>query len=1159
MNSHLRFGLIVSFVVILALLFSAVTPRVVFAEGEAPESPPLTEPPEEQQPAQDVSSAVQDLAEQNAVVVQDGQVLPMAAQSTLAVICEPDPWFFGSLCAGGKCAGASGYTTINLALADWAAKKGYGMIYLEGGNVYNENVVIDGSQPGMLTLKGLVIDASLNPTAPVINGQVNVYGLKSGFALQGITINANVGDVTNTAGAVYIHDNSGLIKLTDVKVTNSNVQGGGIAIDNFGAVELLRVEATDNGTYGAYIHNSIDPFGDNLATGTVKITNSSFNFNGNGGSGPFAGLEIYSGSSITLNGVSASANNGDGLDILGKTVTTIKNSVFSLNAVDPDTTDWGYGIYVYPENKSAFIIDNISASYNENDGLFLTSPGNITISKLQAVANGDTGLRIQAVDDNASVGVGGKNISLTDSILNSNGYTNVLVYANGSITLKNVNASYSAAGSGISLVNTAALTPLPVMASNITTVRNSGGYGLYILSNGNITVDSITSSLNDASGVYADNTYGTTGGITFLSTYGKNLVDQNSYIGMELFSKQSIKIVKLTSAYNLYEGIVIDMDGGIGNLSLNTVSVYANGGWGITADLLGSIVWNASGAAGNGRDPALNGGGAKFDNHLGVGKSIALSNVDFSENAGNDGLYIDSAGNVTLTNISAATNTGRGIYIDNRYGTGNVSILRTAPEDRNYVSFNQGIGLTIYTNRNVTLAKISVSYNTDLGAYINTCNGAPCVGTGTVTITGSNNAHSEFSYNEGLYGLQVVSAGAVKLAMVESSQNQFDGAYVTTNSTFTMNGLVNRFDYNGLDSTGSGSGLIVLAQGTIAVWNTQAKYNDGIGLDLSNNLTLGDVVINASSAGWENWFSFNNGSGVEVETAGNIILNKSTFSSNGLVAGNGASLVNSFATAPKSVTVTNSKFSNNNLVGMAYSGLYVDASGAIALNNIEASGNGLYGIQLDNRVGTDLAKPVTVSNSIFGGNIGDGVNILSDRAVAITSVRSTFSNTGVGIKIDNSTSTVASMVTFLGTNLFTYNSENGIEIKSAGIVSIANTTTAYNSWNGMQIETAGSVLLSNDRAERNGTDGVWIKSANNQITLSGVTSMLNGFLGDWNGLQIDSTTAKVTISNSNFVGNSAWGITADVVNPTSDVILNNTNTFGNDLGADFMEGNVYIY
>jgi len=1156
MNSHLRFGLFVSFVVILVLLFSAVTPSIVFAEGEAPESPPITEPPEEQQPTQDVPSAVQNLAEQNAVVVQDGQVLPMAAQSTLTVICEPDPWFFSSLCPGGKCIN---YTTINLALADWAAKKGYGMIFLEGGNVYTENVTIDGSQPGMLTLKGLVIDASLDPTAPVINGQVNVFGLKNGFTMQGITVNADFADATNTAGAVYLHNNIGLIKLTDVTVTNINNQGGGIAIDNVGAVELLRVAASNNGTYGVYIHNSTDPFGENLGTGAVKVTNSSFNFNGVGGNGPFAGLEIYSGNSITLNGVSASSNNGDGLDILGKTLATIKNSVFSLNTVDPDETDWGYGIYVYPQNQAALVIDNISASYNENDGLFLTTSGNITISKLQAVANGDTGLRIQAVDDNASIGVGGKNVSLTDSILNSNGYTNVLVYANGSITLKNVNASYSVAGSGISLVNTAALTPLPVMASNITTVRNQGGYGLYILSNGNITVDSITSTLNDVSGVYADNTFGTTGGITFLSTYGKNLVDQNSYIGLELFSKQSIKIIKLTSAYNLYDGVVIDMDGGIGNLSLNTVSVYANGGWGITASLLGSITWNGSGAAGNGRDAALNGGGAKFDNHQGAGKGITLMNVDFSENGGNDGLYIESAGSVTLTNISAATNIGRGVYIDNRYGVGNVSILRTALENRNYISFNQGTGLTIYTNRNVTLVKISASYNTDIGAYINTCNGSPCVGTGTVTITGSNNAHSEFSYNEGSYGLQIISAGAVKLAMVESSQNQFDGANVTTNSTFTMNGLINMFDFNGQDGTTGGNGLTVVATGNISVLNTQAKYNDGIGLLLSNELTLGDVIINATTAGWENWFSFNNGSGVDIKTAGNITLSKTSFISNGLVSGNGARLVNSYATVPKFVTVSNSKFNNNNLSGMTYSGLYVDASGAITLNNIEASSNGLYGIELDNRVGTDKAKPVMISNSIFGGNIGDGVYILSDRVVTINSIRSTFSNTGVGIKIDNSTSTVGSTVTFLGTNLFTYNSKNGIEIKSAGNVSIANSTTAYNSWNGIQIDTTGSVLLSNDRAERNGTDGVWIKAANSMITINNLTSMMNGFLGDWNGLQIDSTTAKVYISNSNFVGNSAWGITANVVNPNSDVVLYNTNTFGNDLGADFMEGNVYIY
>ena len=107
--------ILLSLLVVVSLFLAAVTPGVVYAEGDVPEIPPADSPVEPAAPEEDTGSVVEALAESGATIVEaSGASVPLASQAALDVICEPDPWFYCSVgCPGGK---SGFYPTINDAL-----------------------------------------------------------------------------------------------------------------------------------------------------------------------------------------------------------------------------------------------------------------------------------------------------------------------------------------------------------------------------------------------------------------------------------------------------------------------------------------------------------------------------------------------------------------------------------------------------------------------------------------------------------------------------------------------------------------------------------------------------------------------------------------------------------------------------------------------------------------------------------------------------------------------------------------------------------------------------------------------------------------------------------------------------------------------------------
>jgi hypothetical protein len=1144
MSKHAKWHGILPLAVLLALLLAAISPQIAFAEGDTPEIPPsdgsITEPPGEE----DVVDSVSSLSDANAIIVDgSGDAVPLASKSAMDVLCDPDPWFFCSACAGG----ISYNTTISGALSNWVALKGYGMIFVEGGYAVAENITINGSVAGFNTLTGIVRQIPIALNTPIIVGNLEVYNMAAGFTLSDLTIIA-----TYAGPVIWFHDNKGTIKLTDTLANNADTSGMGINIVHKGPVELLRVDSSDNYGMGANINNCNWSGSVCLATGAIKITNSSFNRNGNPTVSLSPGLLITSAGPITLDGVTALMNNGDGLDITFYGPATIKNSVFIQNTTDPVSTDWGYGIYTYNSSTGNLILQNVQLANNQNDGALIRTKGDVTLDGVNAYQNGDRGVTITADED--GTGPGAKTVIIKNSTFFLNGWTNLRVYATGAITATNIR-SYESVAYGIWLENTFASTPMPITVNGAYLNHNVYDGGTFY-SKGSITLNGIAAiNSTTGSGILASTDFpGGTGSITILSTLGTNNFSGNTYNGLVVSAKGNITLNGINADGNGLYGITLNGAGTASAITLRAVNARQNGEWGIYATTNGNIAWVGGDTGGNGTNASYTGGGAYLNNSSSlVARTITVKDVILNDNLRNDGLTIVPFGAVTITNISAYNNAANGVTIDNPLSAGAVSILRAASEDYNNISSNAAYGLYINTKGAVTINNLAAENNQGIGGNINNCqwNGSACVGSGAVTISGTGIMATRFNNNYGNYGLYIETGGVVRLSHVDAQGNYYNGGFISSQKTVTITGIANRFNGNGWNAATTGNGILIFANSSISLTNLEAQTNDGIGLYVYN-ATGGNVSITASST-WVNRFIQNNYEGLYVLSAGTISLNKVEVMGNNQTSGSfGAYITNTYATLAKTLTITNSTFSNN--LGTT-AGAVVYSTGPLTLRGVNASFNQGYGINaLNNSLPTPQA--VTVSNSSFDGNAGVGIYLVSLGNITISNLNAR-GNQNIGAYFDNIASTTSNTVVMSGVNTFTDNAGTGLMIYSAGIATISGVNTYFNAGDGLYISSSHGIVLSSSRADANGEDGVTLVS-NGIVRITGLVSLGNGFAVDYNGLSI-SANAKVYIYNSTLAGNSGWGLIADVINPTTDVILYNTSTFGNDAGPTFNDGGIEIF
>ncbi len=330
---------------------------------------------------------MQELAAANASLVDNsGAAVPLTSQSALDILCEPDPWFYGTLCPGGKCLG---YASITEALGDWGVKRGYGMLYLEGSFDGSENVYIDGSSgmhPEFLTLRGIVQDTT-TVGIPKLNGGIDVSSLTGGFTIQGIDID----------GHLNFYVNRGLININRVNINQSGApfsdMAYGIRISSHaGPVTLNQVVVENTTNYGVWIDNT---FGE-IPTGAVTITNLTVLNNSGGVEYPDFGLKINTMSPININGIYLKYNVGGGVIIQNNGATvTIKNGYIGFSQTS-GTPYSGNGLTILGiPYKGNITLENLRIYDNEYIGILIDSVGLVTLKNVYSNGNDDEGLYIE--------------------------------------------------------------------------------------------------------------------------------------------------------------------------------------------------------------------------------------------------------------------------------------------------------------------------------------------------------------------------------------------------------------------------------------------------------------------------------------------------------------------------------------------------------------------------------------------------------------------------------------------------------------------------------------------------------------------------------------------------------------------------------------------
>jgi len=1126
-------------ILITILLFSLFTAQVVSAEGEIPELP---EPPVGDAQT-NLSSSNDDpqraaalLAENNAELVTEKEGKPLTSQYAISSLCNSDPWYLGAACPGGKCLYTTtdyGVNALKVALENWSSNKGYGYLFIESyGSPYTLNHYQIDAATGYASLKGLKWDeAGINK--PRIQGSLEITNFTSGFEINGLYIHTDA-----SYPILSFMNNKGLVKLNNVEISDSFRSG--IVINNHsGSVTINQVYVHDNKYNGIEINNCGSGISC-LNTGYIQLSNSTIYSNGTNGV-DYSGLKIMTAGAVTVNGLTVANNYGKaGIEIQAKNSLTVKNSaiVDTLLGGLPQINN-GIGLYLLSGSTGNILFENVLFKNNEGSGTWIETTGNITLKKVQGFNNGYFGVNIGNADLIMKT-AGGKAVSISDSIFSNNNNMNLMVLASGAVTLSNVNVQYSVNKYGAHLDNSLALTPQPIIITDSQFNYNKER-GLSIFSKGEIKLNGI--QIHDNTGIneafYASNSVtGVSSGITFLNTLGSN----------QVFNNADAKLAISLSTN--------------GNLLINSLQVFNNGGDGLIAEHVGgTITWNGGGAWNNGQRLMLNYGvGAKLDNSTAsLPKAVNLRDLNFSRNLTGTlttsfdkgiGLYISSKGTVTITNIAANFNALGGVVIDAMSGAGNVNILFTQPSGYNSFSNNKGTGIKIDSIGKILLNRVQANDNKGAGAILNAY--------GTITITGTSSQPSLFNGNEGYYdsiygsfaGLQIEHAnGVVKITNLQANENLGSGVYINANGPIILDGQRNEFNLNSEEgvSIEQQYGLYIdRSNGSVLLLNIVADSNHGGGVYIRNLEGSAGVTLNSTIAGFTSQIingqgDFTNRYGLYIESSGAILLNRLNISENSNPA---ASIVNTWASISKPVTVTNSNFNQNN-----GNGLHIISAGAIVLNKVTASDNtnGAYGASLYNdtiNLGQTYS-PITIINSKFNNNDDDGVDAQTRKALTITSVTAS-GNGEYGLFLRNDSGD-GSPVLVNGSNHFLANASEGIYIRSTGIVTASGIESGRNNSDGIYIETVKQVTLSNTWVYNNAY-GIYISSA--PVSIVNITSMANTDSGLY--IEYVPTGGKVKLTNSSFIYNpNSYGfeIHFDSGLPT-DFVMSNVNYFGNNLGSD---------
>jgi len=879
---------------------------------------------------------------------------------------------------------------------------------------------------------------------------------------------------------------------SDILITLSrfidNPGGDGLDVYSNGTVTLSGVIASGNGGGGVYVSNTAAPTAKN-----VVMASGAFEFNGNGGHG----LRVSSKGTITLKDITATGNSGGTgvyLDNLAGTaagVTLTGVNVFCEN---------GTGLYV--QSRGAISANTLVANANLNQGVHLdnafaataqpvkltgsnqfkfngygleiNSNGAVTLSSVTASHN-DSGAG--AVIYNDSPGFSG-GVTLTGTnAFNENYSAGLIISSYGAIAASNVTANWNgiAGGSGIgaSLNNAGAASAESVKLSGTNQFNGNLDGGLNVYSKGAVTLSNVTASDNvdelataGGTGIYIDNTSAPAASPQNVTLSGVNAANGNFHYGVSISSYGVISVANLTASYNGLAGpgnfgaYLYNAGGTLARaVTFSGTNTFDDNRWtGLSVTSRGAITVNNVFARGNDAY-----GVYLYNAYDGVASAVAVNGT--SEFAGNDviGLYALSRGNITLQNFDAYENQDAGVVLANDSGTstGSVTVGTSKSGWCNGLWDNWSTGMSLSSYGSVTLSNLCAWSNGDEAAGGNGVRvwNVGAASAKAVTLKGTNSFDD--NYNAGLY---IYTRGPVTANSLSAVGNRHgDGVYITTtysgaaapqNVTLTGTGYFAGNYYNG---------LTVSAYGAITGSNLTAVENGlvggGYGAYLDNYIGGNATLVRNVTLSGTNAFSGNGATGLMVLSLGAISASNVSAEDN---LGGGADLENAYGTATAASLGVTLSGTSNLFSGNSSFGLWAISYGPISAAGLQAEDNvAWFGVRLWND-GASTPKPVTLSGSSnrFTGNPSSGLEIRSKGVVTIANLHAS-GNDSYGALVDNTYSGAAAPqnVTISGVNSLFDNWHDGLYVYSYGAIALSNVTAGYN---GRSLTSGSGVVLNNN-------------------------------------------------------------------------------------------------
>lgn len=709
-------------------------------------------------------------------------------------------------------------------------------------------------------------------------------------------------------------------------------------------------------------------------------------------------------------------------------------------------TDSDFAVQIY--SLGNVTLNNVEASYNSSasNALDVSNGGSITLNGGSFYQNGNTAARLQC---NGAI-----NVKLIDQIILGH-------------------AQY-----GLILSNSGDATPANVTLEGGYFVSN--GTGIWISSNGNVAVRNVVVSNSTNYGIRISNNAGT-GSVRVECTrkdFSCSFYRSINNTGIEIVSNGSVTLSKLNASENGVAGIMVDnynSGNGTGSITLNTITANDNQTNGVALSSKGSVTLTSVIAKNNGEFGVSSGDGVNIDNSYATltGKGVTVSNSTLQNNNG-DGLEVTSNGAINVSGLTVTDNyngtagitliNNDGLPVSGKYPSVTVSNSRT--------TVNQVIGLYVNSRGVISVSNVEASANSSYGMQLD--NTAAVTTTPGVTVTGSSSTRTMVGGNA--LNLYIRSHGVVtvsNLSVLQSSAGNgadIDNRGVNTSPLGVTISNCN-FNYN------TSYGLLAQSYGAITLRSVEALDNGSYGINLNNSAAATNVGVTIAGKSGRSSLSYNGSTGLSVNTRGKVTVSNILTVNN---ENGGIILYNNSSPDQQTTSLTNI-YSAFNSGGSGYgirlsvkgnltlSGIYAlnntnngvqinSSAGNVTLSGSSniASGNGVSGFTVSSVGAVNLSKLTAENNTNYGVYVDNHSAAGGAGTVTLNTVRGCYNGTH-GVYLYSSGLAQLKYITTLGNGLTS--DGNGIYVADSGYnIFITYSTTHGNGGYGIRV-VAGTLMF----------------------------------------------------------------------------------------------------